>query len=280
MRMWIVDAFADRPFRGNPAVACLLPCREWPGEAWMLDVAAEMRASETAFVLPQRGHEPEWGLRWFTPVNEALLCGHATLAATHALRGAGLLDAGLRDANGEWVRYCTRSGVLRVRPQTDGLITLDFPAHDAIAIDPLRGLQQALGGPVTACFRTELLDKVTVLLASERAVRDLAPDMAAISRLPVRSVTVTAVADDPSADYDFVSRTFCPAVGIPEDPVTGGAHTVLAPFWAGRLGRAQLTGYQASARGGLVVCDVRGDRVMLSGQAVTVATGTLLSQPV
>ncbi|MFD9123465.1 PhzF family phenazine biosynthesis protein [Kitasatospora sp. NPDC059571] len=279
MRIRIIDAFTDRPFTGNPAAVCLLdrgarPAEGWPDEAWMRRVAAEMNLSETAFALPRPDGDgsADWGLRWFTPTEEARLCGHATLATAHALRSDGLIAHG-------WVRFATRSGVLRARPEADGSITLDLPAGLSRPAGPLPGLEAALGRTPTAVLRTEALDKSLVVFPDEHAVRNLVPDLGAVGRLPVRSVTVTAPADGPACGYDFVSRTFCPAVGIPEDPVTGAAHAALAPYWAERLGRPGVTGYQASARGGLVVCRIAGDRVLLSGRAVTVVDGTLHSEP-
>ncbi|GAA4984734.1 PhzF family phenazine biosynthesis protein [Kitasatospora paranensis] len=296
MRIRIIDAFTDRPFGGNPAAVCVLdetdrpggadrpgwthqpdgpdrPDGTWPEDAWMRRVAAEMNQSETAFALRRAAPDgTDWGLRWFTPVNEAHLCGHATLATAHALHSDGLIGR-------DWVRFGTRSGVLRARPEADGSITLDLPASRSVPAEPLPGLESALGCTPLAVLRTAALDKALVLLSDERTVRALTPDLAAVARLPIRSVTVTAPAEDRAAGYDFVSRNFCPAVGIPEDPVTGGAHTALAPYWAARLGRSEVTGYQASSRGGLMACLVTGERVMLRGRAVTVVDGTLRSEP-
>ncbi|GAA2753075.1 PhzF family phenazine biosynthesis protein [Kitasatospora cinereorecta] len=270
MRIRIIDAFTDRPFAGNPAAVCLLDGPEWPEERWLRRVAAEMNLPETAFALP--AGEQRWGLRWFTPTEEVNLCGHATLATVHALRSDDLLGEG-------WVRFETRGGELSARPEPDGSITLDFPANPTEPTVPPAGLAEALGRPVPAAYTTGALGELMVTLPSEHAVRALAPDLGALTLLPLPAVIVTAPADDPTAPYDFVSRNFAPALGIPEDPVTGSAHTALAPFWAARLGRTTVTGYQASVRGGLVVCEVTGDRVLLSGRAVTVLDGTLHSTP-
>ncbi|WP_354638890.1 PhzF family phenazine biosynthesis protein [Kitasatospora camelliae] len=273
MRIRIIDAFTDRPFAGNPAAVCLLDGPDWPETAWMRRVAAEMNHSETAFALPlAAGGGAEWGLRWFTPVEEVNLCGHATLATVHALRSDGL-------AAGAWVRFSTLSGILRARPEPDGSITLDFPAAPVAPAAVPDGLREALGRPVQELYDTGAVGDLLAVLPSEHAVRALAPDLGALALLPIQGVIATAPADDPNGGYDFVSRVFCPGIGIPEDPVTGSAHTALAPFWAQRLGRPAVTGYQASVRGGLVACEATTDRVLLSGRAVTVLDGTLHSHP-
>lgn len=269
MRIRIIDAFTDRPFAGNPAGVCLLEGQAWPDEAWMRQVAAEVHASETAFAHPMG--DGEWALRWFTPAVESDLCGHATLATTHALRSDGQI-AGT-------VRYHTRGGVLAARPNHDGTITLDFPVAPLTEVPIPEGLGDALGVKPEATYRTGPLRDLLTVLADEAAVRTLAPDIAAVEALTrrgdIRGVTVTA----PAADYDFVSRFFAPGDGISEDPVTGSAHTALAPYWAARLGRDELTGLQASARTGVVSVALRADRVDLTGRAVTVVDGTLLTEP-
>lgn len=270
MRIRIIDAFTDRPFAGNPAGVCLLDGDAWPDETWMRQVAAEVHASETAFAHPMG--DGEWALRWFTPAVESDLCGHATLATTHALRSEGRI-AGT-------VRYHTRSGVLAARPNDDGTITLDFPLAPLTEVPVPDALVEALGVKPEATYRTGPLRDLLTVLADEAAVRTLAPDIAAVEVLTrrgdIRGITATAPG---GADYDFVSRFFAPADGIPEDPVTGSAHTALAPYWAQRLGRDELTGLQASARTGVVRVALRGERVHLTGNAVTVVDGTLLTEP-
>lgn len=254
-----VDAFADRPFAGNPAAVCLLDA---PADAaWMQAVAREMNLSETAFVHPAADG---FGLRWFTPSLEVDLCGHATLATAHVLWETGRL------ARGALARFLTKSGVLTATWQ-EGWIELDFPALPARAADAPAGLVSALGArPVwTGRSRFDLLLEV----ATAAELRALAPDFTALRRVDVRGAIVTARADDPR--YAFVSRFFAPAVGVDEDPVTGSAHSVLAPYWCGKLGTEVLTGYQASARGGVVRVRMAGDRVRIGGQAVTVLTGEL-----
>ena len=266
IRIFQVDAFTDRPFAGNPAAVCLLT-RPAP-ECWMQQVAAEMNLSETAFLVAEGDG---YRLRWFTPAVESDLCGHATLATTHALRS----DDRIAGA----VRYHTRSGVLIAHPNDDDTITLDFPAAPLTEVPIPEGLVEALGVKPEATYRTGPLRDLLTVLSDEAAVRAVAPDIAAVEALTrrdnIRGVTVTA----PATEYDFVSRFFAPGDGIPEDPVTGSAHTAIAPYWAGRLGRDELTGLQASARTGVLRLAVRGDRVHITGSAVTVVDGTLLSEP-
>ncbi|MDH6109002.1 PhzF family phenazine biosynthesis protein [Kitasatospora sp. MAP12-15] len=279
MRIKIIDAFTERPFAGNPAAVCLLEGPEWPAEQWMRQVAREMKHSETAFVRPLPAEQAaqvgaEWALRWFTPMTEVALCGHGTLATAHALRSEGLIDSGP-------ARFTTLSGVLTTTAPGDGTVCLDFPAAPLLPAEIPAGLEEALGSRVTGCWTTGPLDVLLVLLRSEHSVRGLAPDFAGITRQDTGGIAVTARAEDPSGGYDFVSRYFAPAAGVAEDPVTGSAHTALAPFWAERLDRLDdtLTGYQASPRGGLIRCRLHGDRVLLSGHAVTVVDGILHSTP-
>ncbi|WIM95603.1 PhzF family phenazine biosynthesis protein [Actinoplanes oblitus] len=267
MRIRIVDAFTDRPFAGNPAGVLILDA--FPADDWMQQVAAEVNLAETAFLhrLPAGG-DADWALRWFTPVAEVALCGHATLASTHVLHHAGLAEGP--------ARFATRSGVLTATVAGDGLITLDFPAAPLSAVDPDPALAAALGAePLTSFWTGPNTDDVLAEVADEKTVRALTPDFTALARVTGRGVIVTARAEDPAAGYDFVSRFFAPAVGVNEDPVTGSAHTALTPFWSERLGRTSLVGYQASRRGGLVRVTLRGDRVDLAGTAVTTIDGEL-----
>jgi PhzF family phenazine biosynthesis protein len=227
----------------------------------MQSVAAELRHSETAFVVPR--DDNGFDLRWFTPVAEVQLCGHATLATAHVLAGRG--GAGP-------FAFHTHSGVLTAGVVA-GEIELNFPAQSPAPIDPPPGLADALGVSPTATFGNGV--DVLVEVADEQAVRELAPNITALARVDCRGVIVTATADE-QPDTDFVSRFFAPRVGVNEDPVTGSAHCALAPFWAQRLGRNSLVGAQLSARGGRVGVEVRGDRVLLRGRAVTVLDGSLL----
>lgn len=260
MRLFQVDAFADDVFAGNPATVCLLGGPA--GAGWMQSVADEMNLSETAFIEPRADG---YGLRWFTPVAEVGLCGHATLASAHVLYETGLV------APAEPVRFESVSGQLTAWRE-DGLLVLDFPARPAGPAPTPAGVLTALGvtGPVWT-GRSE--DDLMVVLAREEEVTGLHPDTVALAELDTRGVIVTAPAS--RAGADFVSRFFAPAVGIAEDPVTGSAHCTLAPYWTDRLGRPDLTGYQASARGGTVRVRVEGDRVLLAGRAATVFSGHL-----
>lgn len=261
--IWVVDAFADEPFAGNPAAVCLLDSA--PGEEWMQLVAREMNLSETAFLWPS---EPGWNLRWFTPVAEVELCGHATLASAHILYS---LDALPKDSK---AFFQTKSGTLTARRRGEA-IELDFPTEAAArADDP--GLEDMLRTPVLEVYanRFDLL----ALLPDESAVALCRPDMDRVRNLGTRGLSVTAEASRPG--FDFVSRFFAPAYGVDEDPVTGSAHCMLGPFWADRLRKADLVAYQASARGGAVGVSVRGERTLLSGMAVSVWQGELLTNPV
>jgi PhzF family phenazine biosynthesis protein len=255
----VVDAFASAPFQGNPAAVCVL--EEARESGWMQRVAAELNLSETAFLM--RGDDGGWGLRWFTPGTEVELCGHATLAAAHVLWETGRLFPA------EAARFDTRSGRLTCRRGESGEVTMDFPARPAVATSMPEGLGAALGSDVRWCGRS--VDDLLVELPHATTVRGLVPDLVALGLLPVRGVIVTAASD--VSEYDFVSRFFGPALGVPEDPVTGSAHCTLGTYWAARLGRDRLRGWQASRRGGSVSVKVAGDRVELSGPAVTVWRG-------
>ncbi|HUI40748.1 MAG TPA: PhzF family phenazine biosynthesis protein [Terriglobia bacterium] len=258
-----VDAFTDVPFHGNPAAVCFLD--ETRDDAWMQSVAREMNLSETAF-LRARGDGPgEIDLRWFTPAAEVDLCGHATLASAHALWESGRLAAEVA------AHFHTRSGVLIAERRGDW-IELDFPSLPEQPATPPPELRSALS--VTPVYVGLSRFDYLVELGSEASLRALRPDFAGLRRVPGRGVIVTSQSESP--EYDFVSRYFAPNYGIDEDPVTGSAHCVLAPYWARKLGRPTLTGYQASARGGVVLVRLDGDRVRLGGRAVTVLRGELV----
>jgi PhzF family phenazine biosynthesis protein len=263
--MRIVDAFTDRPFTGNPAAVVLLD--EAPADEWLAAVAREMNVSDTAFVIREQLAEGDFRLRWFTPTLEVDLCGHATLASAHCL---------FEDGVPEPIRFVTRSGVLTASRQPDNSIVMDFPAWPAAEIDVRAAAADALGAPVEWTGCTDNGFFLLVLVADEASVRNLVPDFAAISRLDASAVIVTAPSD-PGQEFDFVSRLFAPKAGIPEDPVTGSSHTVLAPFWAHRLGRSSLLGLQASPRSGMVGVGVNADRVTISGHAITILDGALSS---
>jgi PhzF family phenazine biosynthesis protein len=236
-----------------------------PSDEWMAAVARETNVSDTGFVIREGLSDADFRLRWFTPAVEVDLCGHATLASAHCLFEDG--------AQGP-IRFATRSGVLTVSQRSDGSLAMDFPAWPPAPVDLRAAAAEALGRPVewTGCNESGFF--LVAVVADERSVRDLRPDLDAVARLDASAVIVTAAAD-PGQTYDFVSRLFAPKAGIPEDPVTGSSHTVLGPFWAERLGRSLLVGLQASARSGLVGVELNGDRVTITGRAVTVVDGYL-----
>ncbi|MGH9718521.1 MAG: PhzF family phenazine biosynthesis protein [Candidatus Acidiferrales bacterium] len=255
-----VDSFTDTPFAGNPAAVCLLD--QPRTEKWMQLVAREMNLAETAFLVRRADG---FDLRWFTPTTEVDLCGHATLASAHFLWEAGHLPPD------QIARFHTRSGLLEATKK-GAWIEMDFPSTPAKPVARVEALESALGAkPI---FTGQSKFDYLVELSSEEDVRDLKPDFAALRLLPVRGVIATSRSSRP--EYDFVSRFFAPAAGIDEDPVTGSAHCCLAPFWKEKLGRVNLNGYQASARGGYVRTRCEGDRVRISGQAVIVLRAELL----
>lgn len=255
-----VDAFTDRPFGGNPAAVLVLP---GPTDAaWMQSVADEMNLSETAFVHPENDG---FRLRWFTPRQEIDLCGHATLAAAHELWESGAVPSGSA------IRFFTLSGVLTAT-SNGPWIELDFPAEfEEYCAAPME-LTEALGVALQYVGKNRF--DYLIEVENERTVRNLDPDLTLLETVSARGFIVTAASD--TGEYDFVSRFFAPGAGVMEDPVTGSAHCCLAPFWSTRLGKDSMIGYQASRRGGVVRVQVKGDRVILGGQAVTVLRGELV----
>ncbi|RCS52910.1 PhzF family phenazine biosynthesis isomerase [Bremerella cremea] len=256
-----VDAFSLQPFAGNPAAVCLL---EQPAdEKWMQQVAAEMNLAETAFVCPEGD---SLRLRWFTPLVEVDLCGHATLSAAHILWQVG------RFTSDQTIAFETLSGTLTAARVADK-IELDFPISPAVQQPPEAGLLEALGiSDATFCGKNGR--DWLIEIPSAASLRRLSPNHAALMTYAVRGVMVTSPSDD--ARYDFLSRFFAPACGVPEDPVTGSAHCVLGEYWSKRLGKTTLSAYQASPRGGEVEVEVRNNRALLRGHAVTVAQIELL----
>lgn len=253
-----VDAFADAPFTGNPAA--VMPLDGWLDDAVLQAIAAENNLSETAFTVPTPDDaDADYELRWFTPTVEVKLCGHATLASGHVL------------LQGEEIRFRTRhSGVLTVTRNGDGY-ALSLPAWD-MAAKALPDLAAGLGGaPVESHWRDGGYS--LFLFPDAAAVRALTPDFAALKRHGDVMLIATARGSGPGEDSDIVSRVFVPGGGVDEDPVTGSAHSLLVPFWAARLGKAQLSAYQASGRGGRLGCTLAGDRVILTGQCRTVIEG-------
>ncbi len=250
-----VDAFARRPFTGNPAAVMRL--EQWLPDDVLQAIAAENNLSETAFLAPSIRDNADYDLRWFTPTVEVDLCGHATLASAEIVLGD---DA---------VRFATRSGILTVE-RRDGLLWLEMPASHLSPVEP-GGEAEALGQEVLGVWGvTGGNGGAVVLLKDEAAVRAARPDFARVAACANGFIIATA----PGADTDFVSRVFCPTFGIDEDPVTGSAHCALAPFWAERLGKTHLTAIQASARGGNLRCEIDRERVRLGGTCVRTIEGS------
>ena len=250
-----VDAFASRLFEGNPAA--VVPLKDWLPDTVLQAIAAENNLSETAFFLADDSH---YSLRWFTPTAEVDLCGHATLATAHVL----FEHLGYSDHE---IRFSTRSGELLVS-RTETGVSMDFPAIASEPMDIPELLVQGLGRPPLALRSAP---DFLAIFETEDDVLALQPDFALLAQLDCRGVIATA----PGRKHDFVSRCFYPRVGVNEDPVTGSAHCKMTPYWAAELGRNDLTARQLSRRGGSVGCRLRGNRVILTGQAVTYLTGRI-----
>ncbi len=260
-KIFHVDAFADRPFTGNPAAVCLLSSS--PDEKWMQQVAAEINLSETAFVVPQA---KGFSLRWFTPIVEVDTCGHGTLASAHVLWEEGVLQ------HTELARFHTRAGLLIAEHQ-DAWIEVGWPVETQVQVAPPTELVVALG--VKPLYVGLNRFDYLVEVETEEIVRSISPDLAILSTLPAEGVIVTSRATDP--DFDFVSRYFAPRLGISEDPVCGAAHCCLAPYWRSKLAKSRFVAYQASSRGGIIRVHLTEDRVFISGKAITIARGELMS---
>lgn len=249
-----VDAFAHRPLTGNPAA--VMPLDRWLDDALLQAIAAENNLSETAFTIPSARDDADYELRWFTPATEVPLCGHATFAAGHIL------------IHGERVRFSTQSGILTVDRDGDKL-RMSLPAY-TVKPGEFPGLIEALGVDSAEIIVGEGAEPaVIVVLPDQAAVEAVRPDFRALADLKLFLGIVTAPGDEQS----IASRVFCPAVGIDEDPVTGAAHAALVPYWASRLGRDRFTALQASARTGILDCELQGDRVILGGRCFTVIEG-------
>lgn len=248
-----VDAFASKPFEGNPAAVC--PLEEWLPDDLLRNIATENNLSETAFFVPG---DDRYRLRWFTPTTEVDLCGHATLASAHVLFEHLEYDEPA-------IRFDSNSGDLTVRKKDDRLV-MNFPLAELNKEKAPPFLGKAIGVSANELYRdTDYL----YVIENEEEVRNLNPDIKEIAKADVRGIIVTA----PSDEYDFVSRFFAPNAGVDEDPVTGSAHTMLTPYWSKRLDKRKLVGRQVSRRGGTVYCDHKGDRVEISGEACTVIQG-------
>jgi PhzF family phenazine biosynthesis protein len=252
-----VDAFASRVFSGNPAAVCMLDT--WIDDRMLQSIAAENNLSETAFLVR---NDDGFDIRWFTPATEVALCGHATLASAYILFTRLKWPA-------ESIRFLTRKSGQLVVTQRDDLLELDFPARPASVRTPPAGLREALGIAPKEVFGSA--EDLLVVLDSQKAVQEVKPDFGALERVACRGTIITARGDQ----SDFVSRFFAPRVGIPEDPVTGSAHCVLIPYWAGVLGKNDLHAFQISKRGGELFCIHAGDRVKFSGKAVLYMEGTI-----
>ncbi len=257
LKIYQVDAFATRPFAGNPAA--IVPLDEWLPDETMQSIALENNLSETAFFV-QKG-EGEYDLRWFTPTFEIDLCGHATL-------GSAFVIFEQLGSTANVLRFQTRkAGELRVE-RKDGRFVLDFPSRPAAAAEIPEGLADAIGRAPKEVYRSR---DYMLVYDSEDDIRDIAPNFSALERIKTHAVIVTA----PGESCDFVSRFFAPEAGINEDPVTGSAHCNLIPYWAKRLGKPEMFARQVSARGGEIYCELAGDRVKIGGNAVLYLTGEI-----
>lgn len=255
MKIWTVDAFAERPFKGNPAAICVLD--SFLDDSLMQSIAAEINLSETAFIVPKS--DSHFLIRWFSPKDEAPICAHASLAGAHILWEQGFTKSST-------FAFESRVGTLPIYNE-DNWINMDFPAQYTEPAELPDILLKALGGIVPSAvhfgFNGYLLE-----LTTEKDLLSLRPDLALLKLLPCRAVTVTTKGSHP---YDFISRYFAPKVGIDEDPVCGSAHCRLGPYWEKRLGKSEFLAYQASERGGILKVKVKNDRVILSGKAITIA---------
>jgi len=249
-----VDAFTGRVFKGNPAAVC--PLETWLADEMMQSIAMENNLSETAFFIP---YEDGFRIRWFTPLSEVDLCGHATLATAHVLFHHLNYPADI-------IRFHSRSGILSVSKEENGFLKMDFPAYVPVKIDndPLFG--RIFGNQPLSAYRGNYL---LLLYNQEEEVKSIQPDFELVKSLDEVGVIITSR----GMDYDFVSRFFAPSVGIDEDPVTGSAHSSLVPFWAEILDKRYLTARQCSTRGGILHCEYPGDRVIIGGNAVTYLDG-------
>ncbi len=257
MKVYVVNAFAEATFGGNPAA--VVPLQEWPAEGLMQQIASQHNLAETAFVVPQGG---DFAIRWFTPSVEVALCGHATLASAHVYFHHLGVE---RDT----LVFHSKSGPLMVKKATGGRLTLDFPEDPPVACELPPALAAGLKTTPVAVFKTSF-DYMAVL-AGQQDIENLSPDMGLLKTLPVRGVLVTA----PGKETDFVSRCFFPQSGIDEDPVTGSAHTALVPYWAGVLGKSKLAAVQLSQRRGYLACEWKQGRVLMTGRAATYLSGVI-----
>lgn len=256
--LYQIDAFAEKVFQGNPAAICL--SENWPDDSLMQRIAAENNLAETAFVV-RNGNRYE--IRWFTPEVEVALCGHATLASAYVIFRYHEPEARLISF------YSPQSGPLAVEKGPDGLLVLDFPADPPTEVDPQDGINKALGPAPVKTYKGNT--DYMLVYDGQEDIESLRPDFFLLNKVDARGIIVTA----PGKEVDFVSRFFAPRAGINEDPVTGSAHTTLIPYWAGRLGKEQLTARQLSRRGGFLQCESLGNRVRIGGKAVQYLIGEI-----
>ena len=255
LKIFQIDAFAEKPFEGNPAA--VVPLKAWLPDDVMQAIAEENNLSETAFFVPVADG---FHIRWFTPKMEVKLCGHATLASGFVLFNL------LRHVSGT-ITFDSLSGPLAVS-KTDDLLTLNFPVQNPEPCEAPRDLVEGLGRTPMACYRN---DDYLAVFEQEEEIAAITPNQFALAKLDRRGIIVTA----PSAEFDFVARFFAPKYGIPEDPVTGSAYTQLMPYWTDKLGKSKLTARQLSSRGGNVLCEIKDDRVFISGSAIKYMEGTI-----
>lgn len=256
MNCWIIDAFTDKKFRGNPAA--VVPLGHWLPDKKLLEISSEFNLSETAFFLAAGG---SYHLRWFTPATEVELCGHATLAAAH------VIFRELKDERSS-LTFQTQSGLLRVRREKDW-IELNFPSYPPGVSSHEKAVAEALGAKPLMVLQAST--KLLAVFEQEEQVRALQPDMEKTAALPLPGLIATA----PGEKVDFVSRFFAPALGVPEDPVTGSAHTLLTPYWAERLGKEELTAWQVSERGGMLRLRMDKKNVAIAGKSKAFMAGRL-----
>jgi len=257
-----IDAFTDVPFKGNPAVICLMPT-DLSDELYV-SIAKEMNLSETAYM--EEVGDGGYRIRWFTPKHEVPLCGHATLSAAHLI-----FDQGYQ---GKKVTFHTKAGELYAFRDRDGIM-MDFPRNDPFKVPPLPDINEALGVDPVETYYSDTNMKLLIEVDSEETVKNMAPDFQRLMECDNPHGWFGIIVTSTSREYDFVSRYFAPWRGVNEDPVTGSAHTVSTPYWAERLGKTEMTAYQASSRGGKIGVKLTENRVQITGNAVKVVEGTL-----
>jgi len=257
LKVFVVNAFAETPFGGNPAA--VVPLEQWLNDPLLQQIAAQHNLAETAFIVPQ---DDDFAIRWLTPAVEVKLCGHATLASAH-------IYFNHLNYEKEKITFHSKSGPLHVTKRNDGKLTLDFPADKCVEISNATELEKALNIKPIAVYKSSF--DYMVIANNQTEIENLSPDLNILKQLPSRGTIVTAKGDD----ADFVSRCFFPQSGIDEDPVTGSAHTAMVPYWANKLGKTKLSAIQLSKRKGYLDCELVDDRVLMSGCAITYLEGEI-----